>query len=303
MAKYILKRLAISVFTIFVLITIVFFLVRMLPGDPFISDKVTPEIAKNMLKYYGLDKPMHEQFYVFLKNLVKGDLGYSLRYSGRTVNQIIIDSFPYSADLGIRALIFATIAGLLLGIIAALNMNKIWDQSSMFIAIVGISVPSFIIGAVLQYFFGVKLGWLPVAQWKGFTYTLMPSFALGLSTLALIARLMRASMLEVVNQDYIKAAKAKGLSPAQITWKYQIRNAILPIVTVLGPTVTYLTTGTFVVEQIFAIPGLGRHYVIAIQNLDYSLTLGLTIFFGSFLVLMNFFVDIAYGLVDPRIRL
>ena len=303
MSKYLLKRFLISILTIWILITIVFFLVRLLPGDPFISDKVTPEIAKNMLKYYGLDKPMHEQYIVFMKNLLRGDLGYSLRYKGRTVNQIVIDAFPRSADLGIRALIFAVIAGLMLGIIAALNQNKNWDKLSMLIAILGISVPSFIVGALLQYFFAVKLGWLPAAQWKGFAYTIMPSFALGLGTLALVARLMRASMLEVVNQDYIKTAKAKGLNQAQITWKYQIRNAILPVVTVLGPTVAYLTTGTFVVEQIFAIPGLGRHYVISIQNLDYSLTLGLTIFFGSFLVLMNFVVDIVYGIVDPRIRL
>ena len=303
MSKYMLKRFIISIFTIWILITIVFFLVRMLPGDPFTSNKVTPEIAKNMMKYYGLDKPLHEQYFVFMKNLFRGDLGYSLRYSGRTVNQIIADAFPRSADLGIRALIFAVIAGLMLGIVAALNQNKNWDKLSMLIAILGISVPSFIVGALLQYFFAVKLGWLPAAQWKGFAYTIMPSFALGLGTLALVARLMRASMLEIVNQDYIKTAKAKGLTQTQITWKYQIRNAILPVVTILGPTVAYLTTGTFVVEQIFAIPGLGRHYVIAIQNLDYSLTLGLTIFFGSFLVLMNFVVDILYGVVDPRIRL
>lgn len=303
MTKYILKRFLISLFTIWILVTVVFFLVRMLPGDPFISEKITPEIAKNMLKYYGLDKPIHEQYYVFIKNLIRGDLGYSLRYSGRTVNQIIADAFPKSADLGIRALIFAVVSGLMLGIVAALNHNKTWDKVSMLIAIVGISVPSFIVGALLQYFFAVKLGWLPAAQWKGFAYTILPSFALGLGTLALVARLMRASMLEVVNQDYIKTAKAKGLTQTQITWKYQIRNAILPVVTILGPTVAYLTTGSFVVEQIFAIPGLGRHYVVAIQNLDYSLTLGLTIFFGSFLVLMNFIVDIAYGIVDPRIRL
>lgn len=303
MSKYIFRRLLISILTIWILITVVFFMVRLLPGDPFISDKITPEIAANMLKYYGLDKPMHEQYFVFMKNLFKGDLGYSLRYKGRTVNEIVVDAFPNSAELGIRALIFAVIAGLMLGIIAALNQNKAWDKISMLVAIIGISVPSFIVGALLQYFFAVKLGWLPAAQWKGFAYTIMPSFALGLSTLALIARLMRASMLEVVNQDYVKTAKAKGLSPTQITWKYQIRNAILPVVTILGPTVAYLTTGTFVVEQIFAIPGLGRHYVISIQNLDYSLTLGLTIFFGSFLVLMNFVVDIVYGIVDPRIRL
>ncbi|MDN5332216.1 MAG: oligopeptide transport system permease protein [Tepidanaerobacteraceae bacterium] len=303
MGRYILNRLFVSLVTAWVLVTIVFFLVRLLPGDPFLSEKVTPEIKANMMRYYGLDKPIHIQYMTFLKNLLKGDFGYSLRYKNRTVNEVIKQAFPYSADLGIRAVIFATIVGVTLGIIAALNRNRTWDYLAMFIAIVGVSVPSFVIGPLLQYVFATKLNLLPVSQWKGFSYTIMPTFALSLSSLALMARLMRASMLDVVNQDYIKTAKAKGLSPFQIIWKHQIRNAILPVITVLGPVTATLLTGTFVIEQIFAIPGLGKFYILGIQNLDYSLVLGMTTFYGLFLIAANFVVDIIYGLVDPRIRI
>lgn len=303
MARYILNRLVISLITAWVLVTIVFFLVRLLPGDPFLSEKVTPEIKQNMIKYYGFDKPLHIQYIRYISNLLKGDLGYSLRYKNRTVNEVIKQAFPYSADLGIRAVIFATIVGITLGIIAALNRNKPLDYLSMFIAIVGISVPGFVIGPLLQYIFAIKLKLLPVAQWKGFAYTIMPTFALSLGSIALMARLMRASMLDVVNQDYIKTAKSKGLSPSQIVWRHQIRNAILPVITVLGPVTATLLTGTFVIEQIFAIPGLGKFYILGIQNLDYSMVLGMTVFYGLFLIAANFIVDIIYGIIDPRIRI
>ncbi|HHY77742.1 MAG TPA: ABC transporter permease [Clostridiales bacterium] len=302
MVRYIIKRFIVSIITVWILVTLTFFLVRALPGDPFLSEKITPEIKANMMRYYGLDKPLPVQYATYMSNLLKGDMGYSLRYKNRTVNAIIADAFPASAELGIRSLIFSVTVGLILGIIAALNHNKGWDYASMVIAVIGVSVPSFIVGALIQYLFGIKWKILPVAQWKSFAHTIMPTFALGLGTLALIARLMRTSMLEVVGQDYIKTAKAKGLSPFQVTVKHQIRNAILPVVTVMGPLVATLLTGTFVVEQIFAIPGLGRHYVLSIQNLDYTMVMGLTIFYGAFLVFMNFLVDIAYGLVDPRIR-
>ncbi|MGB9814125.1 MAG: ABC transporter permease [Thermovenabulum sp.] len=303
MGRYILNRFLVSLITAWVLVTIVFFLVRLLPGDPFLSEKITPEIKQNMMRYYGFDKPLYVQYFRYITNLLKGDLGYSLRYKNRTVNEVIKQAFPYSADLGIRAVIFATIVGVTLGIIAALNRNKPLDYLSMFIAIIGISVPGFVIGPLLQYYFAIKLKLLPVAQWKGFAYTIMPTFALSLGSLALMARLMRASMLDVVNQDYIKTAKSKGLSPTQIVWRHQIRNAILPVVTVLGPVTATLLTGTFVIEQIFAIPGLGKFYILGIQNLDYSLVLGMTVFYGLFLIAANFVVDIIYGIIDPRIRL
>lgn len=302
MTKYILKKIFVAAITIFVLITLVFVLVRLLPGDPFADDKVPVEIKEKMLQYYGLDKPIHIQYITYLKNLAKGDLGYSLRFRNRTVNEIIADAFPYSIDLGIRAAIFSLVLGILLGIVAALNHNRRLDYISMIIAIIGISVPSFIIGSVMQYFLGVKLDILPVAQWQSFGATIMPTFALGLGTLAIVARIMRTNMLEVTNTDFIKTAKAKGLGDVEVTMKHQIRNAILPVVTIMGPTIASLLTGTFVIENIFAIPGLGKHYVTSVQNLDYTLVLGITIVFGVFLVIMQLIVDILYGIIDPRIK-
>lgn len=302
MVKYILKRLGISIVTIIVLITVVFIMVRLMPGKPFSSEKLTPEIQANLEKYYGFDKPLIVQYFTYLKNIAKGDFGYSMKYVNQSVNSIIAESFPYSADLGLRALAMSISLGLVLGIIAALNRGRVFDYVSVFIAIIGTSVPDFIIGALLQYGFGIKWGLLPIAQYLGFEYTILPSIALGFYTLAMVSRIMRASMLEVVQQDYIKTAKSKGISKFRVTYKHQMRNAIMPVVTVIGPTVASVLTGTFVIESIFAIPGMGRYYVDSVSNLDYSLILGMTVFFGAFVVLANMIVDILYGVIDPRIR-
>jgi len=303
MVKYVLKRAGMSIVTIFLLITVVFFLVRLMPGDPFNNGKMTPEIQANMEAYYGFDKPLPVQYVKYLGNILQGDLGYSMKYTNRTVIDTIKGSFPYSFDLGIRALVFAISFGLVLGTLAALNRGKKLDFVCIMIAIIGTSVPDFIMGSVLQYFFGIKWGLLPVAQYLGFQYTILPSIAVGFYTLASISRLMRAGMLEVVQQDYIKTAKAKGLSKWRITWKHQIRNAIMPVVTMLGPVVAAVLTGTFVIEALFAIPGMGKYYVESVQMQDYTMVLGMTIFYGSFLIIANLLVDIAYGLIDPRIRL
>lgn len=238
-----------------------------------------------------------------MNNLLHGDLGYSMKYVNQSVNRIIADAFPYSADLGIRALIFAVIFGVTLGVVASLNRGKKLDAVCIIIAIIGTSIPDFIMGSLLQYFFGIRWGLLPVAQYTSVAHTILPSIAVGFYTLAMVSRLMRASMLEVVTSDYTKTAKAKGLSKWRITIKHQIRNAIMPVVTVLGPLVASVLTGTFVIEALFAIPGLGKHYVQSISNNDYTLVLGMTIFFGAFLILMNLVVDILYGIIDPRIRL
>ena len=302
MGKYIVKRIGISIVTIFVLVSAVFFLVRLMPGGPFASDKMTPEIKAVMEAYYGLDKPLFEQYLTYLGNLLHGDFGYSMLYMNRTVNAVLLESFPYSFDIGVRALCFALSFGLILGVIAALNRGKKLDYVCVVIAILGTSVPDFIMGGVLQYFFGIKWGLLPVAKYKGIEYTILPMIALGFSTLAMVSRVMRSSMLEVVNQDYIKTAKAKGLSKFRIVYKHQIRNAIMPIITVMGPVVASILTGTFVIESIFAIPGMGRYYVESISGLDYTMVLGMTVFYGIFLVIANMIVDILYGLVDPRIR-
>lgn len=261
MAKYIAKRVLLAIVTLFVLTSVVFVLVRLMPGDPFSSDKMTPEIRANLEAYYGMDKPLPVQYITYMKNVLHGDLGYSMKYEGRTVNQIIAESFPYSADLGIRSLCFALFFGLILGIIAALNRGKKLDFFCILIAIIGTSMPDFIMGSVLQYFFGIKWKILPVAQYTSFKHTILPSIAVGFYTLASVSRLMRSSMLEVVTSDYTKTAKAKGLSDLRITIKHQIRNAITPIITIMGPTVASVLTGTFVIEALFAIPGMGKHYV------------------------------------------
>jgi oligopeptide transport system permease protein len=303
MSRYFIKRLIISILTIWILVTAVFLLIRVLPGDPFTGEKITPEIKANMMQYYGFDKPLYVQYGKYIMNLLKGDLGNSLKYHNMSVNDIIAQTFPYSADLGIRALLFALIVGLCLGINAALKMGKFWDYFCITLAIIGVSVPDFILGSLLQYVFALQLKWFPVARWLSFKYTILPVFGLSLYTVALITRLMRVSMLEVINQDYITTAEAKGLSTLQIIWRHQIRNAILPIVTIMGPITASVLTGTFVIEMIFAVPGMGKFYVQGIHDLDYSLILGMTVFYGVFLVAANFIVDMIYGFVDPRIRI
>ena len=309
MLRYALKRIGYAILTLFVLISLTFFMMRMLPGDPFLGDKtVTGAALANMQAKYGLDKPMIVQYFIYLGNCIRGDLGTSITYN-QSVNSIISEAFLVSADLGIRALIFAVIAGVLLGIVAAVKRGSIWDSFSMFIAMVGVSVPSFIMGALFQYFlalqlrkvFGVML--FPVQGWGKFSQTILPSFALGLGSLATVSRLMRTSMLDVLSQDYIKTAKAKGLSQKKIIWRHTVRNAIMPVLTILGPTVASVLTGTFVIESIFNIPGLGKYFVMSIKDLDYTMISGTTVFYGGLLVVCTLVVDLLYGLIDPRVKL
>lgn len=302
MLKYVGKRVIAALLTLWALITIVFFLVRLMPGDPFTSTKLTAEVAANMEHYYGFDKPLWQQYVQYMGNLLKGDFGYSMKYTNKTVNYVIGQTFPFSADLGIRSLVIAISFGIVLGIIAARNRGKKIDFFCVIVAIIGTSVPDFIMGAVLQYFFGIKWGLLPVAKYLGFEYTILPSCALAFYTLAHVSRIMRSSMLEVVQQDYIKTARSKGVSELRITGKHQIRNAIMPVMTMLGPTVASVLTGTFVIEVIFAIPGMGKYYVESINNNDYAMVLGMTVFYGIFLVTCNLIVDILYGVADPRVR-
>ncbi len=317
LAKYIARRLAISLVTLLVVITATFFLMNSMPGDPFIGQKAIPKaIKENLYKKYGLDKPTGERFVLYMKNTLSGDLGMSMTYKNRKVVDIIKQSFPVSADLGIRAIIFAMIAGIFLGVVAALNHNRTWDSVSMIIAIIGVSLPAFIVGALLQWLIGLQLNqfwkWLlndsyamliPTTGWDSWGAKLMPPFALGISALATIARYMRTSMLDVLNQDYIKTAKAKGLTKTQVTVRHTIRNAILPVITIMGPMVAAILTGSFIIELIFAIPGLGKFFINSINTQDYTMIMGLTTFYATFLIGMNFIVDILYGVIDPRIRL
>jgi oligopeptide transport system permease protein len=304
MVRYILKRLVISIITIWLLATVTFFLLRTLPGNPFQTEKLlTVEMQERMMSYYGLDRPLMEQYFTYMKNLLQGNFGYSLKYTNRTVNSIIKSTFPVSAELGLRSLAVALPIGLALGVASARKRGKTIDYICVVIAVIGVSIPSFIMGTFLQYIFAIKLKLLPVSQWKTAAHTILPTVALALSLMATLTRVMRASMLEVTMQDYIKTARAKGLGEGRITWSHQVRNAMIPILTMLGPMVASVLMGTFVIEKIFAIPGLGQHFVNSITGLDYTMTMGLTVFYGIFLVTANFIVDILYGLVDPRIRL
>ena len=303
MLKYIATRMLSSVVMMFLLITITFFTMKMLPGSPLTSEKMQPGSREAIYAYYGLDKPLYQQYLTYLKNLAGGNLGISFKIRSVTVNEIIKKSFPYSLDLGVRAIVAALLSGLALGIVAAYQRGKALDAFTMIVTTVGISVPSFLIGFFVQYVFAVKLKLFPVAQYLSFSHTILPTFALSLGMLATIAKYTRSSMIDVMNSDFIKTANAKGLSKSRIILKHQLRNALLPIITLLGPMVAMVITGTFVVENVFAIPGLGRYYVTSIQNLDYTMIMGLTIFFAGFLVLMNLIVDVVYCIVDPRIKL
>ena len=309
MLRYTLKRVGYAILTLFVLISLTFFMMRMLPGDPFLGDKtVTGAALANMQAKYGLDKPVWMQYIIYIGNCLRGDLGTSITYN-QPVADIISEAFFVSADLGIRALIFAVIAGILLGMVAAVKRGSTWDSVSMLIAMIGVSVPSFIMGALFQYFLALQLrkvfgfAIFPVQGWGKFSQTLLPSFALGLGSLATLSRLTRTSMLDVLGQDYIKTAKAKGLSQSKILWRHTIRNAIMPVITILGPTVASVLTGTFVIESIFNIPGLGKYFVMSIKDLDYTMISGTTVFYGGLLILCTLIVDLLYGLIDPRVKL
>ena len=309
MLAYTLKRLLAGIITVWFIATATFMAMHMVPGDPLMNDKaVTAEIRKNLEIKYGLDKPVTDQYFIFMGNMLRGDFGISFTQQNRRVNDIIRDHFPVSATLGLLAIFFAATGGIIWGALTALYRNRLPDIIIMFLVILGISVPSFVfaaLGQLLLVNINGLLGFslIPVAGWGTFSHMLMPSLVLGLGTMALLTRLMRSSMLEVVNEDYIKTAKAKCLSPLRIFFKHQLRNAILPVITILGPSIAAITTGGFVVELVFAIPGLGRYFVQAVQQLDYTVIMGTTVFFGAFLVLMVILVDIIYGFVDPRVRL
>ncbi|MFE5319884.1 ABC transporter permease [Paenibacillus sp. NPDC056579] len=305
MLRYTLRRLVYMVITLWLIVTFTFVLMKNLPGDPFGEDtlKLTAEQKQLLYAQYGLDKPIWEQYLKYMNNVIHGDLGVSYAFPTRKVTEIIAQGFPASLELGLWALLIAIVVGLILGIIASLNHNKGWDIGAMFTAVVGISIPSFVLAPLLSYFIGVKLGWLPAGMWTGASSRVLPAIALSFGTIAILARLMRTSMLDVLSLDYIKTAKAKGLSQRAIVIRHTLRNAILPVVTVIGPVFVNLITGTLVVEQIFVVPGLGKHFVQSIYSNDYTMITGLTIFYSFLLVVVLFITDILYGLVDPRIRL
>ncbi len=304
MGGYVLRRAISVILVVFVVATGTFILMHAIPGGPFKKEKaLPPAVQRNIEERYKLNDPLWKQYTDYLKNLVRGDLGPSFKYLGRSVNDIIRDGFPVSATLGAWAILFALVVGVPAGIISALNQNKWQDNVVMAIAIIGVSVPNFVIATLLMYVFAVKLRWLPVAMWGTPKHVILPMIALAGFPAAFFARLMRSSTLDVLSQDYIRTARAKGLSWYAVVVKHVVKNAILPVVTYLGPLIAGILTGSFVVENIFAIPGLGRYYVTSIYNRDYTTIMGVTIFYSAFLVLLNFLVDIAYGWIDPRIKL
>ena len=314
--KFLIKRIAMGLVTLWLVITITFFLIHMLPGDPFQSEKaIPPKVKENLMAKYHLDRPLGEQYVEYLKNIAKGDLGASMKVRGRTVNDVIKKSFLTSADLGARSIIFALALGIPLGIIAALKRGKFQDRLSMIVAIIGISVPSFVLAGLMQkYFVDVHNGILidkfnlPLVRillsgWDRPEKKILPVIALGLYTVALIARLLRDKMIEVMGQDYIRLAIAKGVKPKNIVFRHALRNAILPIITIMGPTIAAVLTGSFVIEKMFSIPGLGKYFVDSINDRDYTMVLGVTVFYAIFLIVMMILVDIVYVLVDPKIKL
>ncbi|NLY67235.1 MAG: ABC transporter permease [Tissierellia bacterium] len=305
MAKYILKRIALAIVTIWAVITITFVLMHSVPGNPFATEnrKIPENIMENLMKKYGLDKPKSEQYIMYLKNIARFDFGESMKQDSETVNQIIARGFPVSARLGVQAIIIALIFGPALGAIAALYQNKAPDYISMIISIIGVSVPSFVLGSFFVQFIASKVDWIPISGWGEFRHTILPSIALALMPLAQFARLMRSSMLEVLGQDYIKTAKSKGISRFAVIMKHAIRNAILPVVSILGTTISNLVAGSFVIEKIFGIPGLGQFFTTSVFNRDYTLIMGVTVFYAMVLIAMMLLVDVAYTLIDPRIRL
>jgi oligopeptide transport system permease protein len=303
MFLYTIRKLIYMLVALWLIITATFFLMKSIPGDPFTDEKAVPkEILQSLYKHYGLDQPLYVQYGRYLKSVVSGDLGPSFKYKARSVNQIISDSFPVSAILGAEALFLALGIGVTLGTLAAIKQNRWQDYTCMFVAILGISIPSFILASFLQFIFSMKLGWLPVARWGTFYHSILPALSLATLPIAFIARLTRSSMLEVLQQDYINTARAKGLNPYKVVLKHGLRNAILPVITYLGPLTASILSGSFVVEKIFGIPGLGQWIVTSISNRDYTIIMGTTIFYGALLLTMVFLVDIAYGIIDPRMK-
>ena len=306
---YVLKRLLQGIVTVWFIATATFFAMHNVPGDPLLNDRAVSEaIRTNLQAKYGLDQPIGTQYFIYLGNLVKGDFGISFTQENREVNDIIREHFPISAILGVLAVVFAAAGGILFGALTAIYRNRLPDYFIMLLVILGISVPSFVIAALSQLTLvtlnnAVGATILPVAGWGTILHMLVPALVLGLGTMAYLTRLMRSSMLEVVNSDYVRTAKSKGVPPARIFTKHQLRNAILPVITVLGPSIAAITTGGFVVELVFAIPGLGRYFVQAVQQLDYTVIMGTTVFYGAFLVFMVILVDLLYGFIDPRVRL
>lgn len=304
MVPFLIRRTLTILATLFVLATITFFLLRVVPGGPFDSDKaLPPDIKANVEAKFGLDKPLWQQYTNYLTGMLRFDFGPSFKYIGRDVTEIILDTLPTSMELGLYSLVLALLIGFPLGILSAYKQNTWMDFSAMFLAVAGISLPSYFVGAILIYVFSLQLNWFPPALWDEWIHKVLPTITLGTRPAALVARLTRAALLESIRSDYVRTARAKGLSEQKVILKHALRNSLIPVITLLGPLAAYVLTGTFVIEYIFAIPGMGKYFIDAVTNRDYPLIMGVTMVFGFMLTTANLFVDIAYAIVDPRIRM
>lgn len=304
MVKYFVKRLLLAVVTLWFILTATFVLMKSIPGDPFANEKmILPEIRANMEAKYGLDKPLPRQYLTYMGNLLRGDFGISFKYKNRSVNSFIEKGFPISAALGLTSCAVGLFFGVTFGILAAVKHGQWPDYMVIIIAVLGVSVPAFVFGSLFQYVFAVKLKWFPVAGWGTLATVVLPALALGLRMVAYIARMMRTSLLDVLSQDYIKTAKAKGLSGTAVVFRHALRNAIMPIVTVSGSMIASTLVGSFIMENIFSIPGMGKYLVNAVKDSDYTMIMGMTAFYAIIMIVTMFVVDIVYMLVDPRVKM
>ena len=301
---YIIKRIFNAFIALWIVITITFFLMHAIPGGPFTAEKsLPPYVLHSIEERYKLNDPLYKQYGDYLCNLVQGDLGPSFKYPGRSVNDIIKDGFPVSFKLGIEAILIAIIIGIPAGILAGVKKDKWQDRAVNFFTTLGVAVPSFVVAALLIYVLSTKLHLLPAAMWNGWRYEIMPALALSGMPMSFIARLTRSSMLDILSQDDIKTARAKGLSWSKVLIKHALPNSLIPVVTYLGTMTASILTGSFVIETIFAIPGLGQYFVTSIYNRDYTVILGVTIFYSVIVIVLNMVVDLLYPLLDPRIKI
>ncbi len=304
MFRYILQRIMYMAITLFIIATISFFLMKMLPGSPLnAADKLSAEQQEVILEKYGLNDPVPVQYVRYLGGLVKGDLGISFNFSNTPVTEILMDRIGPSAQLGFQALIAGTIIGILFGLIAAISHNGVLDYTSTILAVLGTSIPSFVFAGLLQFVFAVQLGWFPVALWDGFEYSILPTVALMIFPMATAARFTRTEMIEVLGSQFITTARAKGVSEYGLIFKHGLRNALIPLVTVMGPMAVSLMTGTLVIEQIFAVPGIGEQFVQSVMVNDYPTIMGTTLLFAVLFVVIILIIDLLYGIIDPRIRI
>lgn len=304
MLRYAMRRLITSLLTLLLVIVLTFFLMQIVPGGPFLGENVNPEVTQKLLEKYGYDQPIMVQFGNYMRGLFQGDMGVSMVVkSGDPVTGVIADHFPVSCKLGLIALALAVFIGIPLGVFAAMKHNSIFDRVFIFMASLFVSIPSFIMTIALMLIFGVWLSILPIAYLSDWTSYIMPVFGMAIYPMFNLARLTRTTMLDVTGQDYIKTARAKGLSTFKIMFKHALRNALIPVVTSMGPMIAGILTGSFVVEKVFAINGIGKYFISSITSRDYPLIMGTTIFFAVLLIACNYVVDLLYGIIDPRIKM